>query len=130
MRAVDHRQDPGFTRFSTDCFNRKMHCSWGAEVTEKNQFCTGSDIGPQKIKEIVGRWDWDGHWLLDIAGAGLSAHKAPGEVAGAVLVVGGQYFFTRLQAKRTCQEIDSISDIGDKRQVGRVGVQVFAQGEA
>ena len=124
--TVDQGHNARVTCTPTQLGQREDQRRGGRDVTQKQHPCARRHTGPHPLHEL-GRAKRQGNGHLLVHGTRTLAHKAPGVVAGAVFVVGGQHLIACAQLQRARHHIHSATGIGHEGQVIRLCAQVLGQ---
>ena len=112
MGAVHDGQDAGLAGAADQLCHRQDEGRGRGDVADEQHPRAGRHAGPDRFDDLLRGLDRQRERMIDISCASFRAHKAPGAIQGAVLVIGGQHFVTGLQRQRAGHDIEACGGIG------------------
>ena len=88
------------------------------------------DAGPDRLDDLLRRFDRQRHILHHVVGAGALATVLPCLVARAILVVRGEHLVAGFQLERARDDVDAQRGVRDEGDIVWVGADEWAQSRA
>jgi hypothetical protein len=126
VRAVDDRDETECAGAGAvdDLLQGQDEAGRGGDVADVDDPRALACVREEGLDEGLGRVERQGNRRADVGRAGAARDPLPGEVAGAVLEIGGEDLVAGAELERARGEVDARPGVDDEGEVGGIGAEV------